>query len=620
MKQRWVLISLISLLCVVVFCQVATTLQVLSLGELPLNFVAAFLEAVITAVITVVLLTGQSNAEEVKERNVKIFEKKSELFFDYIDKLWKAAEDQNLTAEEYEELRKFYSIRLMVYLREKSCRSIADYLKELGDCVASQTNVYDKIKENVFKIINVLSEELNLGGKIDLTIDKKLEEPIFPLLFRQAVLNELNHALQSRELSEGKYRKSEDLMGDDAWTGEYICFDFNRFKDCKLIVGPFSNCPDQMGKNGLWMWLLVERNIHEIDRLRYAWNKSLIEIWNEKEAWAELAGSQPPVNQEYAELGEFELPNMENWKGLVFDDPDSIEAYRNTYKTVAEVLGKRAKYWFQHGQIEGRSIKDFLETYLGKEVVMIKDALIQRLNWHEYEQNRALIGEQVTNEIFIGYERGTNWLGFIVFGTKRRKKARSALANLLIHPEFDEHFSPVENNPEEDYVGKTVVYQDFKGRPEDMTNFIIEKCQSLKVNLLLRDAVWERLINEVGFTVDDGDKNSLYKYIQDELWLCFNVDSGRYWFWFGVWSNNGNIKGDIKNKLEELFDDVAPESCFAGPTDWGEPETWLVKRFFLGEYKNSPTDAADYLIERYKLLEEKVLPILTSHRENGKSS
>jgi hypothetical protein len=606
MKQRWVLISLIALLCVVVFCQVATTLQVFSLGELPLNFVAAFLEAVITAVITVVLLTGQSNAEEVKERNVKIFEKKSELFFDYIDKLWKAAEDQNLTAEEYEELRKFYSIRLMVYLREKSCRSIADYLKELGDCVASQTNVYDKIKENVFKIINVLSEELNLGGKIDLTIDKKLEEPIFPLLFRQAVLNELNHALQSRELSEGKYRKSEDLIEDDEWSGEYICFDFNRFKDCKLVVGPFSNCPDQLGKSGLWMWLLVERNIHEIDRFRYAWNKSIIEIWNEKKEWAELAGSQLPINQEYAELGEFELPNMENWKGVVFDDPDSIEVYRNTYKTVAEVLGKRAKYWFQHGQIEGRSIKDFLETYLGREAVMIKEALIQKFNWHEYEPDRAVIGEQVTDEIFIGYERGTNWLGFIVFGTKRRKKfIRRALENLFNHPEFAEHFSPVENNAEEDYVGKTVLYQDFKGKPEDMTNFIIEKCQSLRVYPRLRDAVWERLINEVGFTRSVGDELSLTKGIQDGLWLYFSVSIEYYWFWFGFWSN-GNIKGDIKNQLEELFNEVAPESCFVGPVDWGEPETWMIKRFFLGEYKNSLTDAADYLIERYKILEEKI--------------
>jgi hypothetical protein len=602
MKQRWVLITLISLLCVVVFCQVATTLQVFALGELPLNFVAAFLEAVITAVITVVLLTGQSNAEEVKERNVKVFEKKSELFFEYIDKLWQAAEDQYLTVEEYEELRKFYSIRLMVYLKEKSCRSIVGYLTKLGDCVVSQKNEYGRIKENVFNIINVLSEELNLGGRIDLTLDKELEGPIFPLLFKQAVLNEFNRALQSKDLSEGKYCKSEDLIEDDIWTGEYICFNFRRFKGCKLVVGPFSNCPDQ-GKSGLWMWLFVEQNIHEIDRFRYVWNKSLIEIWNGKGEWAELAGDQLPINQEYAALGEFKRPNMENWKGVVFDDRDSIKTYGNTYPDVAATLGKRAKYWFQHGQIDGCLIKDFLETFLGREAMMIKEALVQKLKWNEHEENKALIGEAVTDEIFIGYERGTNWIGFI--GTRKRlkKSVRTALENLLNHEEFAEHFSPVENNAEEDYVGKTVLHQDFKDKAEDMTNFIVEKCQLLKMNLLLRNPVWERLI-KAGFTASDGNEINLYKSINDKLYLYFGADSVRYLYWLGFWSD-GNIKGDIKNKLQELLDDVAPEPYFDGAIDWDKPGSWLVKRFCGGEYK-SLSDAVDYLIERFRLLEEKV--------------
>jgi drug/metabolite transporter (DMT)-like permease len=76
MKQRWVLIILLSLLCVVVFSQVAITLQVFSVRELPLNFVAAFLEAVITAVITVVLLTGQSATERLFRPLDDIFEGK----------------------------------------------------------------------------------------------------------------------------------------------------------------------------------------------------------------------------------------------------------------------------------------------------------------------------------------------------------------------------------------------------------------------------------------------------------------------------------------------------------------------------------------------------------------
>jgi hypothetical protein len=64
----------------------------------------ALLGTVITAVVTVLLLSGQSAAEEVKERNVKVFEKKSEIFQKYIDIVWDIWEDHTVTSEEYLQL------------------------------------------------------------------------------------------------------------------------------------------------------------------------------------------------------------------------------------------------------------------------------------------------------------------------------------------------------------------------------------------------------------------------------------------------------------------------------------------------------------------------------------
>jgi hypothetical protein len=177
MKSKWVKIILISLLCVVVFCLVATTSKIFVIGDLPFNFVAALLEAVITAVITVVLLTGQSTAEEVKERNVKVFELKSKIFEDYIEKVWQIWEDKNVSKDEYIELTSLYYQTLMIYLNKKSLQAIGNNLYIIGNYIDAQyTDNIKELRDNIFSIINTLSKELSLGGEIDIEIYEKLEQ------------------------------------------------------------------------------------------------------------------------------------------------------------------------------------------------------------------------------------------------------------------------------------------------------------------------------------------------------------------------------------------------------------------------------------------------------------
>ena len=108
----------------------------------------------------------------------------------------------------------------------------------------------------------------------------------------------------------------------------------------------------------------------------------------------------------------------------------------------------------------------------------------------------------------------------------------------------------------------------------------------------------------------DQRPNSLHKGINDKLCLYFGADSIYYCYWIGFYSSDGNIKGEIKNKLQEFLDYVAPESHFEIASDWGEPGKWLVKQFFVieffSEYKKNLSDTEDYLIEKLRLLEDKV--------------
>jgi hypothetical protein len=176
-KSKWTKPFLLALLCLVAFCLVATISQIISVEELPINFIAAFLEAVVTAVITVVLLSGQSAAEEVKERNVKVFEKKSEIFQNYIDTVWKIWEDSNVSKEEYLELTTIYYKTLMVYLKKESLKLIGESLLKMGDCIGSESaDNYFVLRNCIFTIINTLSKELSLGGEIDVNLYEQLEK------------------------------------------------------------------------------------------------------------------------------------------------------------------------------------------------------------------------------------------------------------------------------------------------------------------------------------------------------------------------------------------------------------------------------------------------------------
>jgi hypothetical protein len=220
---------------------------------------------------------------------------------------------------------------------------------------------------------------------ITFALDEKKAEDAFPLLFKQAIRHELNSALANEpELTQGRFVKEKDLMGFTEYGGEYMCFDFKRFKGCKLLIGSFSKyCPHA----GIWLLLFIDKDSIEKDRLcrfedlLYAdteeyrfceFSKHLIGITergrNEGD-WVNLTESFP-YNESYTTLGEFDPPKENTW--LFLDEKDYIEPYKENYLDVASIIGKRAKYWFDNGKILDNAddsiipIIDFLEIYLGK--------------------------------------------------------------------------------------------------------------------------------------------------------------------------------------------------------------------------------------------------------------
>ena len=85
------------LVLTIIFLITAVTFEIFELSSLPAQFFGTLLGVVITAIITVLLLQGQTKSEESRERNLMVFEKKQEIFFHFLTQLNTILQKEKLT-------------------------------------------------------------------------------------------------------------------------------------------------------------------------------------------------------------------------------------------------------------------------------------------------------------------------------------------------------------------------------------------------------------------------------------------------------------------------------------------------------------------------------------------
>lgn len=161
------------------FISSAVIFKIFDVEILPSQFFGALIGVVITAIITVLLLQGQTANEETKERNVKVFEEKTKRYNKFIDELWKIWDDRKVTLEELNELINLLLKDIIIYTNHLTVDKILDSLIKISSVVGKEElnkNSSGVIQSEIFNIINYLSEELKLGGKIEPDMQKKLNE------------------------------------------------------------------------------------------------------------------------------------------------------------------------------------------------------------------------------------------------------------------------------------------------------------------------------------------------------------------------------------------------------------------------------------------------------------
>jgi hypothetical protein len=332
---------------IVIFCIIAVLFNIMSLDALPVNFIGATLGALIGALITLVLLRGQTDIEEKKGKDIRILEKKTEVFQDYIKEVWKVWEDQKISIKEFQTLTSKYYQNLMIYLDKENLKYIGEQLSNLGACIGKEAySDYEKLREAIINIINRLSKDIDLGGQVDTGMINEHDKIVFPLLFRNMILDALNKKLSSGTNSifhEGRFEN----FREGPWDLEYICFYFKKHNGCKIIIGPFVDNHDTK------LGLVVDRKYTQVNDFRSngAWFQR-IEIGNivlnnivEKDGKRDDSGKAPSLN---------------------FSDHDSMENYRKNKRNFSSILAERVGYHLDKIIIDNMPITDFLEKYIGE--------------------------------------------------------------------------------------------------------------------------------------------------------------------------------------------------------------------------------------------------------------
>jgi gas vesicle protein len=386
MKKHWIVIAVLSFACLIVFCGVAVYSQVFAVHDLPLNFIGAFLGAVITAVITVVLLIGQSSAEETKEKNVKVFQKKAKIFQKYIRKAWAIWEDQKVTSDEFHELTSGYYRDLMIYLddkkkyknkfddknkknNEKPSVLIAKCISNIGDCLdKTGFDVYEKLRENITTIINVLSDQIGLGGTIDPEIIKGHDEKMFPVIFRNKIQEEFSRELilpNSEILENGKWQEwteGKNIVHDS------LVFNFKKYPGCSIRCGLVWNKNNTQVDPVFTFFLVISQGTKykNVDEFRGKGILSQRIVFDEKVGWINLYKPTPKEKEDEEsriEIKPFDFRDNERMKKI----REEKEKDGLTYMEIANTLAKRAVFYFSKPLVQAGNkqigIPEFVEEF-----------------------------------------------------------------------------------------------------------------------------------------------------------------------------------------------------------------------------------------------------------------
>lgn len=186
---------------IIIALVVAYIFNIFSEGDLPFQLFAALLGVMITVAITAFLLNNQTEQQQILmeqqkkaederqlkdrefqnqlqkekqklEQQSKVFEKKLEIYQEYLQKLCDAIEDGKLSKKEKLELQ-FHTSYIAMHTTPDHIIKISESVKDILQRGCGNTNSEDNLMhlESLFKIVQCFKEELYIDEKDNMLID-----------------------------------------------------------------------------------------------------------------------------------------------------------------------------------------------------------------------------------------------------------------------------------------------------------------------------------------------------------------------------------------------------------------------------------------------------------------
>ena len=153
---------------IVIACAFAVYLRLYTGKELWYEMFAAIIGVIITAIITMMLLVGQTDSDEKREKKGKVFEEKLRIYQEYLDTLYDVLKDGNNTASEKLRLA-FSTSKVAMHCPPERIEHISECVKDIfkhlindkGDALGNmKKDEWEKVLAKLFKVMDEFKADL----------------------------------------------------------------------------------------------------------------------------------------------------------------------------------------------------------------------------------------------------------------------------------------------------------------------------------------------------------------------------------------------------------------------------------------------------------------------------
>lgn len=158
----------LSIILALISCFIAVMLRMFTHAELWFHIFTATIGVIITAIITQVLLRGQTENDAKKEKDTKVFEEKLKIYQDFLHCLHDAIKGGEVTKEEAVALEFQTSYITMhtesehIKVIARQVKNIIESLDESDKSAEQESRNNDTLMQSLFSIVNEFKKELYL--------------------------------------------------------------------------------------------------------------------------------------------------------------------------------------------------------------------------------------------------------------------------------------------------------------------------------------------------------------------------------------------------------------------------------------------------------------------------